>query len=187
LASRPRSFSRARSTRIRAALEAGRAVELPCPAGLPPRFATPSGRVELLNPREPSPLPAYFPRHAEHEDLPFSLMTAPSMYGLNSCFSERDELVARRKGMQLLMNPGDAAARGLRDQARVVAFNELGEVTFILTTTPRVPTGVVVAEGVWWMAFAPGERTVNALTSQRLTDQGGGSTFYDNRVEVRPA
>jgi hypothetical protein len=25
---------------------------------------------------------------------------------------------------------------------------------------------------------------VNALTSQRLTDAGAGSTFYDNRVEV---
>jgi hypothetical protein len=27
---------------------------------------------------------------------------------------------------------------------------------------------------------------VNALTSQRLTDEGAGSTFYDNRVDVRP-
>jgi hypothetical protein len=38
---------------------------------------------------------------------------------------------------------------------------------------------------VWWRRFAPGDRTVNALTSQRLTDRGGGSTFYDNRVDVR--
>jgi hypothetical protein len=30
-------------------------------------------------------------------------------------------------------------------------------------------------------------RNVNALTSQRLTDEGGGSTFYDNRVDVRAA
>jgi hypothetical protein len=28
---------------------------------------------------------------------------------------------------------------------------------------------------------------VNALTSQRLTDEAGGSTFYDNRVDVRAA
>jgi hypothetical protein len=46
---------------------------------------------------------------------------------------------------------------------------------------------VVVAEGVWWLAFAPGNRSVNALTSQRLTDLGEGSTFYDNRVDVRRA
>ena len=51
--------------------------------------------------------------------------------------------------------------------------------------TARVPAGVVVAEGIWWLEFAPGIRSVNALTSQRLTDQGEGSTFYDNRVDVR--
>jgi len=43
----------------------------------------------------------------------------------------------------------------------------------------------VVAEGVWWTEFAPGARTVNALVSQRLTDEGHGSTFYDNMVDVR--
>jgi anaerobic selenocysteine-containing dehydrogenase len=69
----------------------------------------------------------------------------------------------------------------------VFACNELGEVRFLLSPTDQVPSGVVVAEGVWWQTFAPGDRTVNALTSQRLTDQGGGSTFYDNRVDVRPA
>ena len=45
--------------------------------------------------------------------------------------------------------------------------------------------GVAVAEGVWWIAHAPGGRNVNALTSQRLTDRGNGSTFYDNRIDVR--
>jgi hypothetical protein len=39
---------------------------------------------------------------------------------------------------------------------------------------------------VWWTAHAPGGRNVNALTSQRLTDGPGGSTFYDNRIDVRP-
>jgi anaerobic selenocysteine-containing dehydrogenase len=66
----------------------------------------------------------------------------------------------------------------------VLARNDLGEVRFLLGVTGRVPPGLVVAEGVWWTRFAPGDRTVNALTSQRLTDQGGGSTFYDNRVDV---
>jgi hypothetical protein len=44
---------------------------------------------------------------------------------------------------------------------------------------------VAVVEGVAWSAFSRGQATVNALTSQRLTDRGGGSTFYDNRVDVR--
>ena len=67
----------------------------------------------------------------------------------------------------------------------MTAFNDLGAVAFTLKVTERVPPGLAVAEGVWWRRFAPGDRTVNALTSQRLTDRGGGSTFYDNRVDVR--
>lgn len=73
----------------------------------------------------------------------------------------------------------------MREGDPVIAFNQLGEVSFILRITSKVPSGVVVAEGVWWLNHCPGPRSVNALTSQRLTDQGGGSTFYDNTVDVR--
>ena len=76
-------------------------------------------------------------------------------------------------------------AKGLLSRERVVAFNAIGQATFLLESTARVPRGLVVAEGVFWRAFAPGSRNVNALTSQRLSDEGGGSTFYDNRVDVR--
>ncbi len=166
----------------REALEAGLAVELrPAPGG----WRTPSGRIEILNPRLDPPLPRYLPRHAEDDPLPFSLMTAPSLYGLNSTFQERDALRARQGGMKLLMSPADAAAKGLRDGEPVVACNAQGDVRFLLAVSANVPPGLVVAEGVWWRAFAPGDRTVNALTSQRLTDLGGGSTFYDNKVDVR--
>jgi len=88
--------------------------------------------------------------------------------------------------MFLQMNPADAEAKGLKEGQRVIAFNQLGEVSFILRVIPGVPRGVVVAEGVWWLEHCPGSRCVNALTSQKLTDQGGGSTFYDNTVDVRP-
>ena len=87
--------------------------------------------------------------------------------------------------MRLLMNPQDAVRRGLGDSQTVCAFNENGEVIFVLAVTEKTPPGVVVAEGVWWLAYAPGNRSVNALTSQRLTDHGEGSTFYDNSVDVR--
>ena len=68
-----------------------------------------------------------------------------------------------------------------------MAFNTLGEVAFTLQVTPKVPSGVLVAEGVWWLSHCPGPRAVNALTSQRLTDRGKGSTLYDNTVDVRKA
>ena len=46
-------------------------------------------------------------------------------------------------------------------------------------------TGVLVADGVSWLQDAPGPRTINALTSQRLTDRAHGSTFYDIKVDIR--
>jgi anaerobic selenocysteine-containing dehydrogenase len=112
-------------------------------------------------------------------------MTGPSLYALNSSFREREDLRKKERAVFLQMNPADAEAKGMREGDPVIAFNQLGEVSFILLITPKIPHGVVVAEGVWWLNHCPGPRSVNALTSQRLTDQGGGSTFYDNTVDVR--
>jgi anaerobic selenocysteine-containing dehydrogenase len=167
----------------REAFSAGKAVEIPLPADARMRFKTPSGKIEILNPRESHPLPCYLPPHKGN--FPFRLMTAPSLYCLNSSFREREDLRKKEKAMFLQMNPVDAELKGMIKGDSVTAFNELGETPFILRITPKVPSGVVVAEGIWWLEHSPGLRSVNTLTSQRLTDQGGGSTFYDNTVDVR--
>lgn len=169
----------------RGALDAGRAVTLAPPPG-GPRWKTPSGKIELVNPAHRDPQPRWFASH-EGEGLPLRLVTAPALYTLNSTFQERPELRERAGGMRLQLGPAEAARRGLADGQRVVAFNARGEVEFTLAVRSGVPEGVAVAEGVFWLAHAPGRRNVNALTSQRLTDQGGGSTFYDHRVDVRAA
>jgi anaerobic selenocysteine-containing dehydrogenase len=161
----------------------GKAVEIPLPTDARTHFKTPSGKIEILNPREAHPLPCYLPPYGENH--PFRLMTGPSLYALNSSFREREDLRKKEKAMFLQMNPADAEAKGMREGDPVIAFNQLGEVSFILHVSPKVPSGVVVAEGVWWLNHCPGHRSVNALTSQRLTDQGGGSTFYDNTIDVR--
>lgn len=162
----------------------GRAVELPLSKDAKTQFKTPSGKIEILNPKEPHPLPCYIPPY--DADFPFRLMTAPSLYALNSSFRERRDLRQKEKAMFLKMNPTDTQTKNLKDGQQVLAFNKWGEVSFILQITPKVPRGVVVAEGVWWLEHCLGSRSVNALTSQRLTDQGAGSTFYDNTVDVKP-
>ena len=167
------------------AFAAGKAVEIPLPAGAKARYRTSSGKIEILNTAQAHPLPVYLPPHGGAD--PFYLMTAPSLYALNSSFREREDLRQREQAMCLLMNPEDARLKCLQDGEPVIAFNECGEVSFILKVTPKAPPQVVVAEGVWWLDHCPGSRSVNALTSPRLTDQGGGSTFYDNKVDVRRA
>jgi anaerobic selenocysteine-containing dehydrogenase len=169
----------------RARIDAGLPVELRRPPG--PRWATPSAKIELRSATHREPLPRYVPTHAEGAPEPLWLVTGCTPHTLNSTFMERPEQRERAGGMLLKLGPGAAAARGLSDGDPVVAWNGVGEARFTLRVAQGVPDGVAVAEGVWWLRDAPGGRNVNALTSQRLTDEAGGSTFYDNRVDVRRA
>lgn len=150
-------------------------------------WLTPSGRIEIRNDREPEPLPRLLPTHAENDGFPLRLQPAVTPYALNSSFYEQEQLRDRQQPMQLLMHPSDAATRGLQDGDSVQVCNQCGQVAFTLQLTERVPCGTVVTEGVWWQEFLNGARGVNALTSQRLTDRGEGSTLYDVAVEVSKA
>jgi len=51
---------------------------------------------------------------------------------------------------------------------------------------PSLPAGVVAAR-LDWAKLHPGGANVNALTSERLTDIGGGATFYSSLVDVAKA
>jgi anaerobic selenocysteine-containing dehydrogenase len=167
------------------ALNAGDAVRLNVPRG---KWLTPSGKIEIKNERLPEPLPRHRPTHSDVDGdaLPLRLQTAPALYRLNSSFTERPELSKKLGPQTLQLAPADAAARGLTSGQRVTGFNALGEVSFVLQVTDAVPPGIAVAEGVH--SIQQGNvRNVNGLTSQRLADAGGGSTFYDNRIDVRAA
>lgn len=161
------------------------AVRLSVPSHSSRPFETLSGKIEILNERLDHLLPTWLPPHAADDPHPFWLMTAPALHGLNSSFFEREDLRKKEGGMRLTIHPEDARMKGFADNSIVTAWNSLGEVDFILRISEKVPHGIAVAEGAWWIGHAPGNRSVNTLTSQRLTDRGNGSTFYDNRVDIR--
>lgn len=167
------------------ALNAGDAVRLNVPRG---KWLTPSGKIEIRNEFLPDPLPRHRPTHSDLDGdlLPLRLQTAPALYRLNSSFTERAELSTKLGPQTLRLSPEDALVRGLSSGQRVMGFNALGEVAFVLEVTEDVPPGIAVAEGVHSLQQG-NARNVNGLTSQRLADTGGGSTFYDNRIDVRAA
>lgn len=165
-----------------AKLHKGLAVELPLAPDYKVTFKTPSGKIEIFNPRAAETLPKYNKPHGD--DAPFWFMNTPGLYSLNSSFNERSDLLEKRQEMYLMMNPDDAKQKGLKNGEEVIAFNQRGRVAFILQVTSKVPAGVVVAEGIFWIKNTPGQSSVNALTSQRLTDCGAASTFYDTKVDV---
>ena len=87
--------------------------------------------------------------------------------------------------MDLFVHPDDAARYGLTEGQTVTLANERGQADFTVVISDRTVPGQVVSEGVWWREWVKGQgASVNVLTSQRLTDEGAGSTFYDVRVSI---
>lgn len=174
-----------RSLKINEQLRKGEPVLLTPPSDPKKEWKTISGKIELLNSQEPEPFPRVLPANGENDRYPLRFQSAVTPYALNSSFYEQDLLRDRQLCMFLMMNESDAAERGLADKMPVTAYNDQGEVEFTLQVTDRTPAGTVVTEGIWWLEFLSGNRGVNALTSQRLTDSGRGSTLYDVAVEVK--
>lgn len=78
----------------------------------------------------------------------------------------------------------DASARGISDGDFVEVFNARGRIELTARIITAIPQGVV-ASRLSWNKLSRGGNNVNLLTSQRLTDIGGGPTFYSTLVEVR--
>ena len=173
-----------RDAAMNAAIRAGEPVRLRVPGQAKTAWQTPSGKIEILNEHLEEPLPRLLPTHASQDGYPLYLQSAPTPYALNSSFYEQDRLRSKQGLMRLMMHPEDAKARNLLHGEEILIFNALGKVRCMLDITERTPAGTVVTEGVWWTEFLPGKRGINALTSQRLTDSGRGSTLYDVMVEV---
>jgi anaerobic selenocysteine-containing dehydrogenase len=150
-------------------------------------FETPSGKCNLAD-----PLPAYTPpaesRLGDPElrrRYPLEMVSPKSAARVNSTFGNLAS--GNGAGSRLEMHPDDAQARGIRDGDAVRVFNGRGSCELIAAVGPTVVRGVVCAEAVRWAKLSPGGRNANALTSQRLTDLGGGAVFYSTLVEVEAA
>jgi anaerobic selenocysteine-containing dehydrogenase len=82
------------------------------------------------------------------------------------------------------MHPDDAAVRGIVDGMRVRLMNDRGICFLNARISKETAPGVVRARSVRWNQYTHGQLGVNQLTSERLTDIGGGPTFYSCLVEV---
>ncbi len=158
-------------------------------------FATPSGKCEFRCERLAAlghdPLPTYIPpaeSPASAPELakrfPLQLLSPPSPHFLNSTFVEVDSLRRSAIEPQLEISLADAASRGIQHGELVTIFNDRGSFIARALVGDSVRPGVVVAPSIWWNKHSPGNRNCNSTTPTRLTDLGGGATFFDNLVEV---
>jgi anaerobic selenocysteine-containing dehydrogenase len=82
-------------------------------------------------------------------------------------------------GPYVELHPQDASERGLADGDLVRVWNDRGDVCLPVRLGARVRPGVVAVPWGW------GDGAIaNSLTSDTLTDWGGGVAFFDTRVEV---
>jgi molybdopterin guanine dinucleotide-containing S/N-oxide reductase-like protein len=160
-------------------------------------LSTPSGKIEFysetLAAKGLDGLPGFVPptesrwsRSAEQYPLEFLSRKADNY--MNSTFAnlEGHRKMEARTSQTLEMHPVDAEVRHIADGDAVRIWNDRGTLLLTALVDGGVPPGVVVAR-LDWGKFHPDGSNVNALTSERLTDIGGGATFYSALVEVGKA
>ena len=161
-------------------------------------FPTPSGRCELFSEAIQAagldPLPTYTPPLEDPQtrpDLaskyPLQLLSPPRPQFLNSTFANSPSHRRAAGEPTVELAEADARARGLCDGQHAEVYNDRGRFLAVVALSRATRPGVAVATGIYWNKLSPGGSNVNATTSQALTDMGGGATFFDNLVEVRPA
>ncbi len=148
----------------------GKAELFPLPVFVPPQESTMSAGADARYPLE------FLPRKADNY--------------MNTTFAnlEGHQQMERKSEGVLDMHAADAALRGVSDGDTVSIWNDRGRIELHARVSQngdsRVAPGVVAAR-LDWHKLSPGGINVNALTSQRLTDIGGGATFYSTLVEVQ--
>ena len=165
------------------------------PFTVPGEFQTTTGRIELYSERADEdgydPLPGYLPpaesaaADPEHaRQFPINLLSPAAHHFLNSTFANISSLQKGEIEPRIWINHKDAESRKIAAGETVRVWNLRGEVLLKAVVSDNVRPGVAWSPSLWWLSDSPKQRNVNALTSARLTDMGGGSSFHTNLVQL---
>ncbi|HPT29018.1 MAG TPA: molybdopterin-dependent oxidoreductase [Bryobacteraceae bacterium] len=141
-------------------------------------FRTPTGRCNLSAEDLAYTPPVESRLGIMAGSYPLELVSSKNHDSLNSSFGHRPDVDAQTSILQI--HPTDAAARCIADGQQVDIYNDRGVIRLTASVGDYTRPGVVRAPMVRWGV------NVNTLISDRLTDIGGGPTFYNCLVEVRP-
>ena len=155
------------------------------------QFHTPSGKFEFYCEKLArdgyDPLPGFVPPHETLSTGPYPLNFLPRKHkdSLNSSYGHLPVMRRREATDRTVeMHPHDATARGLHDGEDVRVYNARGAFVMPVKVSHNVAPGTIATFWGWWDKLSGGKGNVNNVTSAKLTDLGGGGTFYDCRVEV---
>jgi anaerobic selenocysteine-containing dehydrogenase len=147
-------------------------------------FGTPSGKCEFGAEalEYTPPVESRLGDEALRRKYPLELISSKNDDSMNSTFGHRSAV--DRDTSVLHLHPSDAAPRGIETGDRVRVFNDRGSLLLHAKIGATVSPGVARAPSTRWAKRATDGRGANALTSDRLTDMGGGPTLYSCLVEV---
>jgi anaerobic selenocysteine-containing dehydrogenase len=155
-------------------------------------FRTPSEKALLytedLKSQGLDPVASFIPpdesRHTSAaKAFPLEMLARKADNFLNSTFTNLPAMQALEEVGLLEMNRKDAESRGIHNGDTVRAFNRRGEMQLKARVDGALPPGVVAAK-LNWAKLTPGNRNINVLTSEKLSDMGNSATFYSVLVEV---
>ena len=155
-------------------------------------FATPSGKAELysesLAAQGMDPVVSFVPAEesrlsGQAKKFPLELLARKADNFLNSSFTNIPSVQKMEHPELLEISAADAQRRNIHEGDWVRVFNSRGEVRLRAHVNGAVQTGVVAAR-LNAARFTPDGNSINVLTSETLTDIGGGATFYSCLVEV---
>jgi anaerobic selenocysteine-containing dehydrogenase len=150
-------------------------------------FGTPSGRCEFRADTldYTPPIESRLGDSALSSRFPLEMISPKNDDSMNSTFGNRAD--ADLQTSILKLHPADACPREISSGDSVRVFNDRGECLLRAEVSETIARGVVSTPSVRWPKLAVDGNSVNMLTSQRLTDKGGGPTFYSCLVEVERA
>jgi anaerobic selenocysteine-containing dehydrogenase len=158
-------------------------------------FRTASGKAEFysegikaqgLDPVAEFTPPAESRHGSENATFPLELLARKADNFLNSTFSNQPSVQMMEETNLIEMHSADARSRGITDGAPVRVYNHRGEIFLKGRVDGAVQRGVVAAR-LNWARLGSGFQSINALTSEKLSDLGNSATFYSVLVEVELA
>lgn len=121
-------------------------------------------------------------------EFPLRLISPPGAFILNTTMGNVPSVIKMAGGEpQIMLHPSDADPLGIKHGDRVDVTSINGSILRKAIVSVDAKPGVVIALGQWWPKLSPDRKSLNDITSERLTDLGGGSTFGNPVVHVKKA
>jgi anaerobic selenocysteine-containing dehydrogenase len=146
------------------------------------QFKTPSGKYEFTSARGKVgltlPNETKWNNHELANKYPFTLLT---IHPLRSNHSQHYQLFNPEPKVKVEISFDIAELKGLKDGDEVKVWNDRGEISGTIQILKQAhPHTINIDEGIWSQFGG----SVNQLTSNRVSDNGLGSTLYDCLVNI---